>query len=525
MQDGMRVIVIGLDGATWNILEPLVQQGKLPTIGRIMQEGCYGNLESSIPHSTFPAWKCYSTGKNPGKLGVYWFLDADMGNHTVVVHNSTSFKSKEVWDILGENGIVCGVLDMPTTYPPKNMGDGIMVAYDPPQPTGFTYPRELEKTLKKQFNYKTEPDYYFGGGEDAIVSDAQNIMRQRFDVARYLIKEHNPAFFHLTIFHIDPIQHFYEGKPLEDSWALIDNGIKGLLDEFYDDNTYVLLMSDHGQTEEKCRFQVGRWLIDRNLLVLKKRRMVQRTLFNRLGLSRKNIFSLIARTGMIHLVRRYIPRNIRTRIMAYLPVESHMVEQNPMGGMIDWARSRVIPVARGALYINRALFGSQQEYETFREGIIDELERLEEPRSGAKLASQVSRREDIYHGPYLHLAPDIVIQTNEGYMVGNSPGASETWSYHGQRWHRTHRLQGIFLALGPDIKGGFEIQGAKIYDLAPTILHIFGIPIPQDIDGRVLKEVFEENSPPARREIAFSETSEKTRVKDRIKTLKNLDKI
>ena len=173
-----KVLVIGLDGGTWNIMKSLVKEGHLPTIAKIMKRGCYGDLESCMPPVTSPAWKCYSTGKNPGKLGVYWQLCVDLEKQKFIAPNATSFKSKEIWDYLSERGISCGVLDMPTTYPPKRIL-GFMVSYGPPKPTGFTYPKDLENTLKSLFNYKTDPDYFFDVNIDKAISSYMEIINQR----------------------------------------------------------------------------------------------------------------------------------------------------------------------------------------------------------------------------------------------------------------------------------------------------------------------------------------------------------
>jgi predicted AlkP superfamily phosphohydrolase/phosphomutase len=181
-----KVLVIGLDGGTWNIIKPLVRDGKLPTIARLMKNGCYGDLESSIPFVTFPAWKCYSTGKNPGKLGVYWFISPNMEKEKFEVHSSISFKSRELWNYFGENDIVSVVLDMPTTYPPKKI-KGAMVSNGAPMRSNYTYPRELREILESNFNYKIDPDYYFDIDKDLTISDNKRIIQQRFDVAKYLV--------------------------------------------------------------------------------------------------------------------------------------------------------------------------------------------------------------------------------------------------------------------------------------------------------------------------------------------------
>lgn len=518
-----RVLVIGLDGATWNLIEPLVRDRKLPIIARLMNGGCYGDLESSIPASTFPAWKCYSTGKNPGKLGVYWFLGVDVAKRKITLHNSTSFKSKELWDYLGENDITCGVLDMPTTYPPKAI-NGAMVSQGAPRRSGFTYPQSLEQQLKERFDYKLDPDYFPELSKDAAIPSIKEIINQRFDVASYLLKELNPSFFHLTIVNIDTMQHHYwkdmedgdakYGRVLEDFWVLIDSRIGSLLDEFGDEKTYVFLMSDHGQTRIKGMFCINRWLQERNLLTLKSQTLSQTRLLARLSLTHTAVGHAVRAIATVLPLRSWIQKMIARHGLSDLSAS-----------LIDWMQSRVIPTSTGLLYINRALFSSEDQLENFKEGLIEELKGIEEPKTGQRLASEVYRGEEIYWGRYVDQAPDIVILPNEGYPIISSTIRRETWDYSTEHWTAAHRLQGIFLACGPDMKKGIEIEGAKIYDLAPTILHIFGIPIPKDMDGRVLKEIFEEGSALAKKEIEYQRVDEKARVKQKIKELKSIGKI
>jgi predicted AlkP superfamily phosphohydrolase/phosphomutase len=535
MEEKTKVLVIGLDGATWNIIKPLVKGGKLPAIAKLMKNGCYGDLESCIPHDTFPAWKCYSTGRNPGKLGAYWYAGVDMAEERLFFNNSTSFQGKELWDYLGENNITCGVLDMPTTYPCKRI-NGVMVAHGAPRLSDYTYPEFLERELKNRFDYKISLDLPFEVGKDASIDSTRGVINQRFAVASYLMREFDPSFMHVTIFNIDPIQHFYwrdmeegdakYGEVIEDFWTLIDNGMKGILDEFCDERTHIIVMSDHGFTGAKGYFHISKWLTEGNLLKLKRPKLLLSGLFFKLGLSRDNILSILVRTKMASFLRTHIAKETRQKVAALLPAEIlGIAEQTYLGSFIDWGRSKVIPTPPGLLYINKKLFGSYEEYEKFKEALIAEIREIEEPKTGVKLAKEVFRGEEIYSGKYIDDAPDIVILPNEGYIITSPAGSDEMWSYPSRGWTGTHKLHGIFLESGPGIKKGIEIEGAKIYDLAPTILHVFGIPIPKDMDGRVLKELFEEGSALAKREIIYQEVDEKARIGGKVRDLKAGGKI
>ena len=114
------------------------------------------------------------------------------------------------------------------------------------------------------------------------------------------------------------------------------------------------------------------------------------------------------------------------------------------------------------------------------------------------------------------LAPDITILPNDGY---------ETWNYRPRGWTGVHKREGVFLACGPGIKRGVEIQGARIYDLAPTILHVLGAPMPRDMDGSVLREIFEQDSVLARRDTEYQEADETARIAKKIRDLKTGGKI
>ena len=148
----VKVLVLGFDGGSWNILNGMLKNNNLKNFKKLIDNGCYGSLESTIPPATYPGWKCYSTGKNPGKLGVYGFLRLDMENKKIIPNDSTSFKSKEIWDYLSSKNISVGVINMPTTSPPKKV-NGFMISHSLIDTKRYTYPKELEDEIVEKFNY------------------------------------------------------------------------------------------------------------------------------------------------------------------------------------------------------------------------------------------------------------------------------------------------------------------------------------------------------------------------------------
>jgi predicted AlkP superfamily phosphohydrolase/phosphomutase len=153
-----KMLVIGLDGACWDLIVRWIESGELPNIKRLKERGCWGPMQSCIPPITCPAWHCYATGKNPGKLGVFWWQYLDLKNRKVITPNSKSFKSRALWNYLNDAGYKTGIIGMPTTYPPKKV-DGFMVSggLDCGN-AGYTYPRELEIWLRREFDYKPRPE-------------------------------------------------------------------------------------------------------------------------------------------------------------------------------------------------------------------------------------------------------------------------------------------------------------------------------------------------------------------------------
>ncbi len=525
----VKVLVIGLDGGSWNIIEPMVKAGKLPTIAKLIKEGCYGDLESSLPHVTFPAWKCYSTGKNPGKLGVYYWMGIDAIKRKFVVYNSTSFKSKELWDYLSQSNITCGVIGMPTTYPPKKI-NGFMISEFVTEEVGFTYPKELEIELKNNLNYSFEKTDYHNVSKDFFVNERIDLIKQRFSAAHYLIDKYNPSFLHLTIFHIDNIQHLFwkyirkndekYGKVIEKAWTLIDMEISKLLAHFKDDDLYTFIMSDHGFTAIKAIFDITQYFINKKYLYTNYRYVLLNLILNLVDLAhiRSILLSIMKKVTNLTFLKNILP-SVST-------IHANMLETP-----IDWNRSKAIPLDEGLVYLNPNIIRTEEAYNKIREELITKIKEIKNPKTAEKLAKEVFKKEEIYSGEYLDQAPDLLILPNEGYEIRHRVGNKKIWNFYPKGgWSATHKLHGIFIVHGKDIRNGIEIPDAKIYDIAPTILHIFNLPIPSDMDGKVLKEVFKKDSAFYKRNIQYQKAELKTNrevklIRERIKQLKKYGKI
>ncbi len=147
----LRVIVIGLDGATFDLILPWVKEGCLPTFKRLMEEGVWGELKSTIPPLTGPAWSLFMTGKNQGKHGIFDFMVRNPEGYDWITINATFRKGRSFWNFLEEEGRRAIVFNVPVTYPPEH-GKGAMVSgfLTPPGAEDFIFPPELGKKLEKE---------------------------------------------------------------------------------------------------------------------------------------------------------------------------------------------------------------------------------------------------------------------------------------------------------------------------------------------------------------------------------------
>jgi len=482
-------MVIGLDGASFDLIDPWINEGKLPNLQHLITNGVRGRMRSCLPPVTAPNWKCYSTGKNPGKLGIFWWENIDFKNRRITLP-TPRIHTKEIWDYVSESGDKVGIINMPLTYPPKKV-NGFMIAGGPDAGDDkFTYPRELELRLKKEFKYKVHPTLRtnWRQSEEAI-KKVLALMERRFSVAKVLAQEYELDFLHLTIFYINSLHHdLWDDEIVKQAWQLLDRNIGVLLDDFKGCN--VIIMSDHGSNEIRQVFYINTWLEKQGYLKTSRSIWLPRLLY-RLGLNDVRLFRIAQLLRLSKVIRKVLPR----KILDNIPSAIGTVELERKTGKVDWGRSRALASGQGPVYLAR-------EETKLREELINKLENLTNPLTGSRIARKVYKREDIYQGEFLSEAPNIIIDQYPNTHIRGSIGNKSVFE-EPQRWRAENTTEGIFIASGPDFKQGAEANLVSILDLAPTILHLMGIAVPKDMDGRVLTEIFEPDSVSARREVRY----------------------
>ncbi len=533
-----RVLVICLDGATFSLLDPWMASGRLPNLKRIADEGVRGDLASVVPPITAPAWASFMTGKNPGKHGVYHFVNrGDTSDRNAFVH-SGSRAGKALWHLLGESGKKVLVLNVPTTYPPEEVNGALISDFlTPPGRRDFTYPASLADELEEAFgayplHLKT---LMFSPGLSA--SNARRLLREvrheagvKFDAAHYLLDRHDADFCILHILGTDRVQHeLWRAFDPEDQgrgdriarpcgeeairyFAEIDAEIGRLCERFDEDGT-TFIISDHGFGPIRRVIDLNVWLLENGYIQIRSgpRSRLKSALWRR-GLTKEVFIRLALRTFFKYGagIAAKIPDESIFKSMLFLAKRGDRGQLLFSFDDVDWARTRAYaPVGMGAININlrgrepEGAVDPGDEHESLREEIAAKLRDLRDPDTGERIAADVHLREEVYHGPFLDRAPDILFLPNaSGLFAGSMTGFfSNRWIFENAAWPGHHRMEGILLARGKRIRKGRRIEGAALIDLAPTILHLLGNSVPSDMDGRVLTELFEEgfleHRPPA----------------------------
>ena len=474
----MTVYVLGLDGADWSLLRPWIDAGQLPAFEQVLHEGVSGDLKSTLPPVTFPAWKCYSTGKTPGKLGVYEWFNYDRSTHEIAANDASDFRSREYWDVLADDGYRTGVVNMPTTHPPDAQ-DGVFVVAGSPatERKQFTSPASLKAELLDELpNYRVKPNLVLSEATpDELVDEAQTLFEQRFNAATWLADAYNCDLVHTTLFATDTLQHRLWDRPakLRTMYEQIDALLADLLSR--DDAEAVVLMSDHGFTEIDEVFLVNQWLVDRGDLVIEDTETHE--LLATVGLTEERLKWLVGRLGLVNLAQSFIPEAVQR----LFPSESGRVAIQDVD--LNWGETKAVSLGRGPIYINNDAFEDGAAKQAYVRELTEAIETLETP-AGEPVAAVVHNPADIYTGDCVR-GPDLVVEYTTGVDAPESVGGDvfgET-----TEWLATHRRTGIFAAWGDGIAEG--TVDLDLYDLTPTLLHNTNTAVPEDIDGEVRFDV------------------------------------
>lgn len=483
-----KVLVIGLDGATWNLIKPWVEEGKLPTFRKLMENGVFGELESTIPPLTLPAWDALTTGKGPGKLGSFSFLVRDGYNFRPCF--MFSGKPEYIWNILSANGKRVCIANLPNIYSVYRINGCMVGGWLCLDETTLTYPKGLKRKLDEITNgYQVDLAVIKSIDRNRQLMEysreIHETMEKHFQAFKYLLEVENWDLGFVVFTGPDRIQHICWGnKVVLNLYETLDTMLKRLLEKRIE-NTTVMLVSDHGFGPVKRSFNLNDWFIKEGYLRLKHKK--GQKLARRVESFRNTELFSILKSALVLLPPRLFKALTKK-------AETSKFEDLE----IDWKKTKAFSYGNfGLIYLNvkkRDPTGAIEpdDYEKVRNEIIQRLRTLKDPETGKRIPIRVFRKEEIYRGNYLDRAPDLIIQLDKNIQSIKSQVGSDMVFTNYRRVWGNHRINGIFLAHGPDIKKGERIENVRVFDIIPTILHVLKVPIPIDVDGRVLKEIFKE---------------------------------
>ncbi|MEE8305116.1 MAG: alkaline phosphatase family protein [Candidatus Tectomicrobia bacterium] len=522
-----KVFIIGLDGATFDLIKPWAAAGKLPTFKHLLHIGVHASLESVIPPITPPAWTSFMTGMNPGKHGLFNFIEYNPQGHSIRYTNASNRKVHTLWRFLNDLGWTVGMINVPMTYPPAEVNGFCISGLDTPDAdSNFVYPLWLKQELEQAVGEIYLDPRHLGymktdDKRDRVLKSLREIEKRRTDIAAYLIAHHPVDVMMLVYTATDTAQHFFwdfmdQTCPRRDApnadlyrnaildiYRLMDANIARLL-KLLPEDCVVMVLSDHGGGPlPKTIVHLNQYLQELGLLVYKKgtRRASQRVLHR---------FS----SALDGYLRGVLSPSQKARLSRMFPSLREQWESYGSSlTMIDWAQTQAycleVLAFPPAIWVNLDGQGpgggvkAGAEYENLIAFLTERLYTLKDNATGKPFIRRVYHKKEIYQGSYMDLAPDLVLswweerafQTRKSVPNATHPSvyqATDAATGRAASWSGTHRLHGILVMTGGPFRQAAKLSEAHITDIAPTLCYLLGLPVPAEMDGKVLLEAFQE---------------------------------
>jgi predicted AlkP superfamily phosphohydrolase/phosphomutase len=519
-----RLLIIGLDGATFDLIKLWVGQGLLPTLGRLLEHGSHSMLDSVPNMNSAPAWTSFATGKNPGKHGIYYFDERIAGTYTKRYLNGSFRQGAPFWRILSDAGFRVGIINVPMTFPADNVNGFMLAGLDAPGigSRGFCHPPQLIERLQREVgDYIIEPGipgFMQGGKRDLAVKRLFEAMEKRYAYARHLLTNEPWDLFMLTFTATDAAQHYFwkdmdASHPEHDpedathfgdvilrTYQRLDQIIQELMHLAPDAD--VMLMSDHGGGfNQRGAEYLNPWLQELGLLHYESTARSGGLISS---WKMRDLFIGLAQLAY-HFLNENLKRETKLKLVRMLPGLRERVETTMVFKGIDWQRTKAYAYGtRDDIWINLAgrepagIVAPGREYDELCDYIIDKLGQTRDVLTHKPAVAWAKRREELYTGENLKKAPDITIRWRTEFVIRGLyipeidkpappvPPLSTNLNNGG------HRPNGILVYSGRRARDGAIFQDASIIDLAPTILYYFRLPVPDEMDGKVITELFDE---------------------------------
>ncbi|PLX96257.1 MAG: hypothetical protein C0621_02275 [Desulfuromonas sp.] len=513
-----KVIVLGIDGGSFDIIDPLVKAGRLPHFAKVFNGGTRGPLTSTFPPMTFPAWNTFMTGVNPGRHGVFDFTEHIEGKYAVAFTNAQSRRSKTIWKLMSEMEKRVAVMGVPMTYPPEKI-NGVMVSgFDTPvggmASASVFHPPEMHDELHAVTGgYEVSANIaqaIENQDQELALERIQATLKKKIDAALHVQQKEEWDFFMVLLGESDLVSHHFwrfhdPDSPLQPEtvsetcrdainrvYEQIDAALGTLLERL-DDQTTLLIMSDHGFGGNGRRaLYINRWLEEKGHLAFTREKL------------RRKLFVAAKNLGL-----KYLPQRLKIEIFRRMGGLADTTESMVRFAGIDWSQTRAYSEETPyfpAIWLNlagREPGGTvpENDYDACVEALAQELRSWIDPQTGAPVFKAVYRKSEIYSGPHLDKAPDLLLDPNlidgNSYLSRSSRSrpqgtcvdditAKEMRSVLFQTKSGSHRRDGIFVGYGPLFQADVTLPEAHMVDLAPTIFSLMALPLPTEWEGKAL---------------------------------------
>jgi predicted AlkP superfamily phosphohydrolase/phosphomutase len=437
---GRKVFVLSIDGTPFTFLEEMVKQGHMPNLGELVDgtDGCFRQMKSVLPTVSSVAWATFLTGRNPGKHGIFGFIDRKPDAYDIYLPNGRNLEGQTISEILSDAGKKVFSMNVPMSFPPRKV-NGIMIGcFLCPEIEKISYPPDVSDELKK-LGYIIDVDAWLARENlDKFMPELFKTLEMRAKAMFHFYERGKYDFFMTHIMETDRINHFVweqfqdddpkYGPLFQKFYTEIDD-IIGKIQRTLKKDTDFILMSDHGFTTLKKEVYVNRWLQDQGYLVFKKDE----------------------------------PEGFRD---------------------LDPGKTRAYSMDPGRIYVN--LEGREpggvvmegEEYESLRTELAKGLSGLKDG-DGSRMVDKVVRKEDIYSGPLIDEAPDLIVVPIDGYDMKGALGKPEL-TFKGKLVGMHTYYDATMMIAGHSIKA----DDFSIVDAAPTIFKMMDVPVPDDMDGK-----------------------------------------
>lgn len=502
---GSRVLIIGLDGGMWSVLDRFMELGRMPCLAELCKTGHRSELLSTNPPITPVAWSSFATGMNPGKHGIFGFLSpqSDPKGYFPPPVRRESVCAPSLWRRVSDAGLRTVVLSVPLTYPPEPVNGYVVSGMFTPESAGdSTYPKSLAGELEARgMMPKFRLDFTLRAGkgrraellakvldEDAheYFADLGDMTERLRRAALHLAEE--PWDLLVAVFMgTDRLQHVLWdevmkcdsdsvlGQRIGDFYGHVDDAVADLVAAAGDDSV-TMIMSDHGFGPCAGSCSMTSWLIDQGYAFHQPKRLY--------GVAR----AALDATGM---------KGLATRLMSKKRGVAKAMRRSFIP--LDWSRTRAF-FQSGTYGIRVNLRGRENEgivepgedYESLRSELRERVLGMRDPATGNRVVTEALLAEEVYSGEQAEWAPDIILRPNPefGYHLVPGDPMDRELVHMDPKTRGSHRPEGVLVVAGRGVRGGIEASRRGIEDIAPTALWLLGQPVPEEMDGAVMSELF-----------------------------------